>query len=287
MHWRVQHVPPPLASAAHAAHTVIGGGTIIFPSTHRIPAAPHAAASCQRSLAPLVVASMEGDFLRFSDEPPRVADGRSSAGVGTGVPTVPPAPAAQPPPHVASLLDAIPPWQVLRAPPALLSAPGAGAGALSDADRHAAVVRHVRAAMPACAPLLYLHEEVRDFVAFMEPTPVETEIADHAIAAVVQVIKRVLPSATIDVFGSRATGLVLPTSDWDIVLLGIEPNPPLMNKLAAGLQSAGVASHVEVIAFARVPIIKLKEKLSGIGVDISFGAESGPMTREMVRHYIA
>ena len=65
------------------------------------------------------------------------------------------------------------------------------------------------------SPLLRLHEEILDFAAFVAPTPAERCAAEAALASLVAVVAAVFPGAAVEVFGSRANGLVLPTSDWE------------------------------------------------------------------------
>ena len=123
---------------------------------------------------------------------------------------------------------------------------------------------------PSASPLLRLHEEVLDFCAFMSPTPSEVAIAGRALAGVHGVIASLFPEATIEVFGSRALGLVLPTSDWDIVCCGVVGTRANMARIAGEMSTRGVARRTEVIDSARVPIVKVWEAASGICVDISF-----------------
>ena len=75
--------------------------------------------------------------------------------------------------------------------------------------------------LPNSCSLLRLHEEVLDFARFMSPTPEEQEYADGALSRITDSIKHLYPESRIEVFGSRANGLVLPTSDWDVVLFGV------------------------------------------------------------------
>ena len=140
---------------------------------------------------------------------------------------------------------------------------------------------------PSRAALLRLHEEVLDFAAFVSPTPSEVAIAGRALTATHTVLIRLFPAARIEVFGSRAQGLVLPTSDWDLVLLGVPPNAAVMNRIASELRLAGVARSTEVIHSARVPIVKLVDKASGIAIDISFEAVSGLASRAVIADLLA
>lgn len=162
---------------------------------------------------------------------------------------------------------------------------------------------------PSQAALLRLHEEILDFVAFISPTPHETRIAARALSAVQAVIAKVWPECRVEVFGSRANGLVLPTSDWDLVVFGASPTSTSMRKLAREFEATGVATKTEVrgrlartrvdsslallqrltrpsparvsqvIDSARVPIVKAWEAGSGIQIDVSFEVASGLATR--------
>ena len=142
---------------------------------------------------------------------------------------------------------------------------------------------------PSHSPLLRLHEEVLDFCAFVSPTPSEVAIAGRALAAVHGVLTGLFPGQRVEVFGSRALGLVLPTSDWDLVLPGVQGSRATMRRIAAALEEAGAAKKTEVIDSARVPIVKVWEAASGICVDISFSdaAASGLATRAAMAGLLA
>ena len=107
-----------------------------------------------------------------------------------------------------------------------------------------------------------------------------------AVNRVINVVKRHWQSAAyvrIAVFGSLTTGLVLPSSDIDLVVVGITPTRANMHKFAHILRQHGVAlSHPAVIAHARVPILKYVDKLTGVAVDISFNQTSGLHTSIIV-----
>jgi non-canonical poly(A) RNA polymerase PAPD5/7 len=78
------------------------------------------------------------------------------------------------------------------------------------------------------------------------------------------------------VFGSCATGLNLPKSDIDLLCYyPAQREQSLMNKLESALAKSGFCSGIESIKSAKCPIIKLKDKESGINVDISFNRENG------------
>ncbi|CAE7897177.1 Trf4-1, partial [Symbiodinium sp. KB8] len=116
--------------------------------------------------------------------------------------------------------------------------------------------------LPQHSSLLRLHEEVLEFVSMMRPTAAEEEAANVTLLRVVSVVKHGWPDAEITLFGSRASGMALPEADWDICLNG-------------DLRQSGHAREVEVIAKARVPIVKYCDAQSGIWVDISFNQDTG------------
>ena len=142
--------------------------------------------------------------------------------------------------------------------------------------------------LPSASPVLRLHEEILDFVAFVAPTPAEQAAADAAIQRIRDVVTDVFPAARMEIFGSRANGLVLPTSDWDVLLFGVTGTSRNMRLLGAEINSRGLAAKLEIIDSARVPIVKLREKESGISMDISFElqAASGLVTRALINDFI-
>ena len=48
----------------------------------------------------------------------------------------------------------------------------------------------------------------------------------------------------------------------------------------------GIATALEVIDKARVPIVKMKDKISGLAFDICFDVENGPVSSAFVRSYV-
>ena len=67
-----------------------------------------------------------------------------------------------------------------------------------------------------------------------------------------------------------------------MVAFGNWAKPPLKT-LAQALRDAGMVG-VEVIASAKVPIIKLTEAVSSIHVDISFNMDNGELKHEILSH---
>ncbi|KAK4285953.1 hypothetical protein QN277_002576 [Acacia crassicarpa] len=139
------------------------------------------------------------------------------------------------------------------------------------------------------SPMLQLHKEIVDFCEFLSPTLEEKAARDMAIESVFQVIKHIWPHSQVEVFGSFRTGLYLPTSDVDVVILktGL-PSPQLgLNALSRALSQRGMAKNILVLGRARVPIIKFVEKKSGLSFDISFDADNGPKAADYIQEAVA
>lgn len=134
-----------------------------------------------------------------------------------------------------------------------------------------------------------LHQELIDLADYLSPTPEESAARDLIVRKCDAVVRKLFPGKRIECFGSFETGLYLPTSDIDLVVIPVSGNlqdlseddsdlirPPL-RKLARALIKAGIADSrsVQVIGKARVPIIKFTDRLTGHAVDISFNIASG------------
>ncbi|WKA12146.1 hypothetical protein VitviT2T_029564 [Vitis vinifera] len=139
------------------------------------------------------------------------------------------------------------------------------------------------------SPMLKLHKEILDFSDFLSPTPKEQSARNAAIESVFNVIRYIWPNCKVEVFGSFKTGLYLPTSDIDVVILGSDIKTPQIGlyALSRALSQKGIAKKIQVIAKARVPIIKFIEKRSSVAFDISFDVENGPKAAEYIQDAIS
>nr|KJB13375.1 hypothetical protein B456_002G071000 [Gossypium raimondii] len=138
------------------------------------------------------------------------------------------------------------------------------------------------------SPMLQLHKEIVDFCDFLSPTPEEQAARDAAVHSVFDVIKYIWPACRPEVFGSFRTGLYLPTSDIDVMILesGIKNPQTGLYALSRALSQRGIAKKMQVIAKARVPIIKFVEKKSGVAFDISFDVDNGPKAAEFIKEAV-
>ena len=77
-------------------------------------------------------------------------------------------------------------------------------------------------------------------------------------------------------FGSVMTGLFLPTSDIDLVVIGHWDKPPIFT-LEEELKKADIAvkDTINPIDKTTVPIIKFTDKQTEVKVDICFNLVSG------------
>ncbi|XP_071907412.1 uncharacterized protein [Coffea arabica] len=139
------------------------------------------------------------------------------------------------------------------------------------------------------SPMLQLHKEILDFCDFLSPTPEEQASRNEAIDAVFDVIRYIWPNCKPEVFGSFKTGLYLPTSDIDVVILDSKISRPQigLQALSRALSQRGIAKKIQVIAKARVPIIKFVEKRSGFAFDISFDVQNGPKAADFIKDAVA
>ncbi|XP_059483277.1 terminal nucleotidyltransferase 4B-like [Neocloeon triangulifer] len=134
--------------------------------------------------------------------------------------------------------------------------------------------------------ILGLHEEVKDFYLYMLPTIEEQKMRETVVEEIKRVILGLYPKATVDVFGSFRTGLYLPTSDIDLVVMGDWDELPL-HALKDVLIKNNVADEcdIKVLDKASVPIVKLTEKKSEVKVDISFNMQNGVHSAKLITDF--
>jgi len=113
----------------------------------------------------------------------------------------------------------------------------------------------------------------------------------------VEVIDRVLPGAKVEVYGSYATGLCIPSSDLDLVccLRGKDMSlRPSFRRLANELRHEKWVKLIKPIETASVPVIKVMSIEEELPTDISFDAQEsgvpphrGVISVEMAKRYLA
>jgi len=135
-----------------------------------------------------------------------------------------------------------------------------------------------------------LNMEMRDLVEYLSPTEEEHIMRRFAVHRIRQCTQRLFPSSSLEVFGSFETKLYLPTSDIDLVLFydGKDSGNPakVLSKLAERLRSDCITYVSQVIAKAKVPIIKFEESFTGYKIDISLNIANGLDGAEAVKEMI-
>uniref|UniRef100_W8CAZ5 polynucleotide adenylyltransferase n=1 Tax=Ceratitis capitata TaxID=7213 RepID=W8CAZ5_CERCA len=131
-----------------------------------------------------------------------------------------------------------------------------------------------------------LHQEIEQFYNYVLPTPTEHAIRNEVVQRIEAVVHSIWPKAIVEIFGSFRTGLFLPTSDIDLVVLGLWEKAPLRT-LETELIARGIAEphSVRVLDKASVPIIKLTDRETQVKVDISFNMQSGVQSAELIKKY--
>lgn len=135
--------------------------------------------------------------------------------------------------------------------------------------------------------LVNLHKEIILFSEYISPTLEELYMRNEIITRITNVIKDKYPFAQVDVFGSYKTGLFLPTSDIDMVVIGEWKSLPL-NELKEALIKVGISDqeNIKCLDKATVPIIKILETNTELKVDISFNTINGVKSAELIKEFL-
>jgi len=131
---------------------------------------------------------------------------------------------------------------------------------------------------------LRLHEELLDFAAFMRPTIIESAARDAWTHTLQQASESLWPQARVHVFGSTATKLNLPNADVDVAIVNIEGvrATTAMKKLAELLLEREEVSKIEIIQSAKVPVMKVQHRNTGLMADIVVNRTDGLETAQFI-----
>jgi non-canonical poly(A) RNA polymerase PAPD5/7 len=167
--------------------------------------------------------------------------------------------------------------------------------------------------------LVALHNEVVGFCKLMEPHEDEMKERRELVDRFTKLVQATFDdTCQVDVFGSQATGLCLPTSDIDIALQLSEedmsgkddekmksdknkkeqeiddmekwdvPTGSPLHRLAATLRREWLSelSYLEVIEHTRVPLVKFTHGPTNISVDVCFNQKTGPQAAKLMHQYM-
>jgi non-canonical poly(A) RNA polymerase PAPD5/7 len=99
------------------------------------------------------------------------------------------------------------------------------------------------------------------------------------------VIKKCFPDCVVELYGSSATQLCLPNSDLDLSVSGTGGSGAPWSDLAPFLREFG-AQNLQVISTSKVPLVKLRDPVYSLNVDISFQTNSAAPSVELVRTWM-
>lgn len=167
-------------------------------------------------------------------------------------------------------------------------------------------------------PLVALHNEIVGFCKLMEPRENEMKERRELVARFTKLVEATFDNGKVDVFGSQATGLCLPTSDIDIAIQlnddeGMTaddektkskedkqeqeldemkkwdvPGGSPLRRLAVALRKEWLPelSYLEVIENTRVPLVKFTHEPTNISVDVCFDQTTGPQAAKLMHQYM-
>lgn len=146
-----------------------------------------------------------------------------------------------------------------------------------------------------------LHDEAYALDEYVKPTAVSQAVRTDVVGRLYQTARKADSRLThVHCFGSVATGLFLPSGDIDVVARSYEfvyghkalsdsDIRGILYRLQRQIHSdnlVDMGDKVEVVANARVPIVKFFEERTGLSVDISFDNNSGLNAVEKVKEWI-
>lgn len=105
----------------------------------------------------------------------------------------------------------------------------------------------------------------------MQPTPIERTLRMNVRARIESVTQEVWPEAHLEVFGSFISGLALPNSDIDLMIIGAS-GESMQQLLAEKILASGIAepNSLRVRDNIRIPIIEFIDAESKIAIDMPF-----------------
>lgn len=130
-----------------------------------------------------------------------------------------------------------------------------------------------------------LEQELWDFYNWLQPTLEERMLRIDLVERLRSALIGRFNKCDVRFFGSLATDLLLPSSDVDMVVLGVPSVQSNLWIVRALLIRHGFSNAPTVIAHARVPLVKFKDITTGIDVDISFDHANGLQNTKVINAF--
>ena len=135
-----------------------------------------------------------------------------------------------------------------------------------------------------------LCEEVRTYTEWISPTKEEHATRTMVIALLQRALCSRWPDAEVYSFGSQDTELYLPQGDIDLVVLSkamdSQSREGTLREIASCLRSHKLATNIQVIGRAKVPIIKFVCPYGHFHIDISINQANGLQTAHFINRWL-
>ena len=133
---------------------------------------------------------------------------------------------------------------------------------------------------PGAAPLIRLHNEILSFCETMALSGEDEAVRDGIVKEIESICRALWgDKVQVHMFGSQATGTANKFSDVDLTVLGCDcpadDTTAALVAIADIIKERDLASYLEIIPNAKVPIIKMDHKATGISLDICCNEATG------------
>ncbi|RFU24261.1 hypothetical protein B7463_g12075, partial [Scytalidium lignicola] len=146
---------------------------------------------------------------------------------------------------------------------------------------------------------VWLHKEIMDFYHYVKPRKFEETVRAKLVEDLRAKVKNWMGSADILPFGSFPASLYLPTSDMDLVCVSqsyMDGRQAQIGLTRNGLRQferfllnkdLAIKGSTDIIAKAKVPLVKYIDRITGLKVDISFENDTGLIANETFKAWKA
>lgn len=134
--------------------------------------------------------------------------------------------------------------------------------------------------------LSLINIELRELDALLALTPQEQACRQNMVQRVQHLLQCQIQGAAVNVYGSWCTGLALPSSDVDFVVLGApQVTQEMLQQIASGLEQNGLRCTLQ-LPYAKVPLLKFVCPVTGLRCDVTFDVPTWQQSVEYVRNML-